>query len=136
MNKHRVWIEIVLVATGIACALAILIATLGAFAGAATVESGEQNDSSEPSLQQTYEGMITCSRCGARHSAEFARTATNCARICVHSGASFELVQGESTYLLQGNLEALKRVAGQRARVVGRRSGHTIEVLSAVPDAG
>jgi hypothetical protein len=36
MKTHRLWIEIVILGTGIACALALLIATLGAAAGAAT----------------------------------------------------------------------------------------------------
>lgn len=131
MKKHRVWIEIVAIVTAIACALALLIATLGAVAAAVDDSAGPHSSASE----QTYEGMVTCSRCGAKHSAAMARTATNCTRVCVHSGASFELVQADSAYLLEGHADALKRVAGERARIVGTRSGNTIKVASVLPDA-
>lgn len=131
MSKHRLWVEIILLVTGIACALALLMAILGAVAGAAAAVP----DDTPVAAQQAFEGMVTCSRCGARHSAEFGRTATTCARICVHSGASFELVEGESTFLLEGDLEGLKRFAGERARIIGTRSGHTIKVSSVTPES-
>lgn len=132
MTKHRVWLEIVALVTAIACALALLIATLGAAAAAAADDSEGQHSSAS---EKTYEGMVTCSRCGAKHSAAMARTATTCARVCVHSGASFELVQADSAYLLEGHLDALKRVAGERARIVGTRNGNTIKVASVLSDA-
>jgi len=133
MNKHRFWIEILVLGTLIACALALVIATFGVAAGAAVSEAGRQQGSA--STGQSYEGMVTCSRCGAKHSAAMARTATSCARMCVKTGASFELVQADSTYLLQGNLEELTRVAGQRARITGSLNGNTIKVASVAPDA-
>ncbi len=132
MKKHWVWIEIVALVTAIACALAVLIATLGAAAGAAVTENGGQNNST---AEQTFEGMVTCSRCGAKHSAALARTATTCTRVCVHGGASFELVQAESAYLLEGGSDALTRVAGERASIVGIRHGNTIKVASVLPGA-
>ena len=79
MNKHRFWIEIVVLGTLIACALALVIATFGVAAGAAANEAGRQQASA--STGQSYEGMVTCSRCGAKHSAAMARTATSCARM-------------------------------------------------------
>jgi hypothetical protein len=133
MNRHRFWIEILVLGTLIACALALLIATLGLAAGAAVSAAGGRQASA--STGQSYEGMVTCSRCGAKHSAAMARTATSCARMCVKAGARFELVQADSTYLLEGNLEELTRVAGQRARIVGSLNGDTITVASVAPDA-
>lgn len=139
MHKHKVWIEIVIVGTAIACAIALLMAFLGAAAGAAVSGRGAQQPPAEPqqpvlnSSDQSYEGMVTCSRCGAKHSPRMDRTATNCTRVCVHSGASFELVEAESAYVLEGNLEALKQVAGQRARVIGTRTGDTIKVDAVAP---
>lgn len=146
MHKHRVWIEIVIVGTAIACAIALLMAFLGAAAGVAVSGRGRQElpagaeplpaGAQQPALtssEQSYEGMVTCSRCGAKHSPRMDRTATNCTRVCVHSGASFELVEAESAYVLEGNLEALKQVAGQRARVIGTRTGDTIKVDAVVP---
>jgi len=59
-----------------------------------------------------------------------ARSATNCTLACVHEGAKFALVDGERTYGLEGNEMLLKKVAGQRARVVGLVRGNTITVSS------
>jgi hypothetical protein len=48
----------------------------------------------------------------------------------VHGGAGFALVDDEATYLLDGDLNALKKLAGQRARVVGALNGNTIRISS------
>jgi hypothetical protein len=138
MKAKHFWIEIVMFPAGIACALAILLACLGAFAAVAS----EPKPPQVPQLataqlqtyegpQQVYEGMITCSRCGARHSANSGRTAGDCSRVCVRGGANFALVQGEKTYLLDGNVAGVMKLAGQRARVIGAASGNTISVSSA-----
>lgn len=131
MNANRFWIEIVALGTAIACALALLIATLGA---AAVTVAGDpeaaQAAESSPVHGQTYEGMVTCSRCGAKHSADLGKSAADCARQCVHFGATFALVDGDRTYLLDGDWNLLKRIAGQRARIVGVVQGKTIKVLS------
>jgi len=74
--------------------------------------------------------MVTCSRCGAKHSANLGKTAGDCTRQCVHGGATFALVDGDKTYALDGDVSVLKSVAGQRARVVGVVRGHTIKVSS------
>jgi hypothetical protein len=39
-------------------------------------------------------------------------------------------VNADSFYLLDGNLGALKKVAGERVRVVGNLTGNTIRVQS------
>jgi hypothetical protein len=119
-KPKAIWIEIVLLAAGMACALALLLAGLGAVAAVAA----------EPLPQHTYEGMITCSRCGARHSAAFGKTAADCSRACVYGGSQFALVEGEKTYLLDGDLKIIKNAAGQRARIVGVARGNTITVSS------
>lgn len=129
---HRIWVEIVLVATVVACVLALLISTLGAVAGAAA-GAFRQPPTNPATAEQNYEGMVTCSRCGARHSAKLSRTAADCTRICVHDGASFALIDGDKTYLLEGDLNVLKRIAGQRAGIVGVVTGNTIRVSSVSP---
>jgi len=120
MKIQRFWIEIIVLATAVACMLALLIAALGA-AAAATEKLKEQ---------QTFQGVVTCSRCGARHAAEMGKSAAECARLCVHSGATFALADGDSLYLLQGDADALRRVAGQRTSIVGISDGKTIRVSS------
>lgn len=137
MRVHKLWIEIVVFATAIACLIALLMATLGAAAGTAEARSGvrsEPQEASPASAEQTYEGMVTCSRCGAKHSAALAQAATTCVRVCVHGGANFALVSPNSTYILDGDIKDLKKLAGQRARVVGSFNGKAIEVVSAVAD--
>ncbi len=129
MRRHRVWIEIVLLGTVIAFALALLFASLGAVAGAA-VGSREYSQGVTATPAESFEGMVTCSHCGAKHQPKLDRSASNCVRVCVHGGAKFALVYDDSTYLLDGDLSSLKKLAGQRARVVGVRSGNTIKVES------
>jgi hypothetical protein len=133
MRTNRVWIEILLLCTAIACALALLIATLGAAAGAATAEASRQETPSPAA--QTYEGIVTCSRCGARHSSALGQTAADCARLCVRGGANFALVEADATHLLEGDLSALGRLAGQRARIVGELNGKTIRISSVAPES-
>jgi hypothetical protein len=129
MKKNRVWVEILVLATLIACMLALLFATLGAVAGAA-VSGLEPQQTTPVAKEHTFEGMITCSRCGAKHRASLAKAADTCVRVCVHDGGSFALVDSDETYLLDGDMNALKKVAGERARIVGTLSGKTIKVSS------
>jgi hypothetical protein len=129
MKTHRVWVEIVILGSTVACALALMIATLGTVAGAAG-GAAEPRQASPVASEQTYQGMVTCSRCGAKHSAAIGKTAADCVRVCVSGGAKFSLVDGEQTYALEGDYSLLKKIAGQRARVVGTASGKTIKVSS------
>jgi len=129
LKSRRVWIEILVLSSVIACAIAILFASLGAAAGASANEAAARQEA--PSTDgRTYEGMVTCSRCGARHSRALGQTAADCSRLCVRSGASFALVDSDTTYLLNGDLGTLGRLAGKRARVVGELNGNTIRILS------
>jgi hypothetical protein len=134
MKLQRIWIEIVLLAAAIACGLALLFAGVGAAASAAVGEVG-QNESTPTSEQRTYEGMVTCSRCGAKHAAALGQTATTCVRVCVRDGAHFALVEPDATYVLEGDSIALKLVAGRRARIVGNLTGQTIKVASVAAES-
>lgn len=129
MNRYRVWIEILLLGTVVATALALLLATLGAAAGATSGEPTARQGTPSPA-GQTYEGMVTCSRCGARHSRALGQTAADCTRLCVRSGVGFALVDSDTTYQLDGDLGVLGRLAGKRATVVGELNGNTIRILS------
>ncbi len=129
MKRYRVWIEILLLGTVIAIALALLIATLGAVAGATSDEPTARQEAPSPA-GQTYEGLVTCSRCGARHSRALGQTAADCTRLCVRGGVGFALVDSDTTYLLDGDLGVLGRLAGKRARVVGELNGNTIRIFS------
>jgi len=123
--KTRFWIETLAPGRTIACLLALLISTLGRVA-----DAGEPAGRAKSSAMQTqsYEGMITDTHCGAKHSAVIGMAAADCTRVCVHGGEQFALVDGDTVYVLEGDLLALKRVAGQRVRIVGILNGNKISV--------
>lgn len=134
--NRRFWIEIIALSSAVACALALLLATLGvataAGAPAVLAQASEPNAAAQPAAtqEQTYEGMVTDTHCGARHDAAIGRGSSDCTRACVHAGAQFALVNGDKIYTLHGDLETLKRSAGQRSVIVGTLSGDTIAVSS------
>ena len=127
MSSRYMWMEILLLGTAVAVASAILLALVAAGAGVAI---GQASPVGPAVSGQSFEGMITCSRCGAKHQPLLDQSATTCVRVCVHGGASFALIDDESVYLLDGDLASLKKLAGQRAHVIGRRAGNTITVTS------
>ena len=128
-QRPRFWIGLLAIISAIACVTALLLATLGAAAGAAEDVPGtpEQADSEKP---QVYEGIITDTHCGAKHSAKVALSAADCTRACVHAGEHFALVDGDKAYTLEGSPEELKRIAGERATIKGTLNGNTISVAS------
>jgi hypothetical protein len=137
MQRNRLWIEIIALGSAIALAVALLIASLGAVAGAfSTPESAQAADpqaqAAQPPVEtaRVYEGMVTCSRCGAKHSPRLDQSAANCVRRCVRMGSTFTLIDGDTAYELEGDLTVLKTVAGQRARVTGFAHGNRIRVSS------
>jgi hypothetical protein len=86
-----------------------------------------------PQGSVTFNGMITDSRCGARHLKSSHQNSGDCARACVRKGASYILLDGDRRYRLAGGDDVLERRAGQRAVVTGTRHGNTIVVNSAAP---
>ncbi len=109
-------------------AFLLLIALLSHVGGLAAKEQA----ASVPT--QVYEGMITDTHCGAKHSAAIGLAAADCTRVCVHGGEHFALVDGDKVYLLEDDLETLKKMAGQRVKIVGTRSGNAISVVSVSAD--
>lgn len=128
MRANRIWLEIVTLCAGVAFGLAVGLAALGAVT-LAFVETDSALAAGVPSTQ-TYEGMITDTRCGAKHSTKIGATAGDCTRACVHNGEQFALVDGEKAYMLEGEAQSLKRAAGERATIVGELNGNTIAVSS------
>lgn len=83
---------------------------------------------------QTFAGMITDSRCGARHRMNSGKTSAECARSCVRHGAHYVLVDGEKVYALEGYPDQLEKLAGERANIVGMLEGDTIKVKAVVTE--
>src|ERR1700704_6629793 len=130
MKVTRPWFGIVTLSIAVALALALVIGALGTVLGGAETSPPTQasESSAAPGRQQTYEGMVTDSRCGAKHQSSIGKTATDCTRACVHAGSQFALVDGDNTYLLEGHPLELKRAAGLRSTITGTLRGHTIVV--------
>jgi len=130
-TKARFWFKSIASIGAIACVTALVIAALGSVAERAPeVPASGQSGPSSPIPQQTYEGIITDTHCGAKHSAAIGKTAADCTILCVRAGEQFVLVDGDTTYILDGDLAALKRVAGQRVKISGTLSGGKISVTA------
>jgi hypothetical protein len=97
------------------------VATL-AFAG------GEQE--SEAPQSGPFTGMVSDSICGARHVKHPELDSPRCARECVRTGARYILIDGDTSYNLQGDFAQLAQFAGQRAKISGSLQGSTIRVSS------
>lgn len=138
MQHNRSWISLIgsclLMALGAAFAFAIIVA-----AGSAALAGRQADDPqlTSPAAPQTvpsgfYEGMVSDSRCGARHSKNSRLGSAECARQCVRQGSAYVLVDGNRRYKLVGSEETLAKFAGQRIRISGARQGEIIQVSSAV----
>ena len=127
----RLWI-------GIFAVGALLVAALIG-AGFSTSVAAHVDSSSAPAAPQSsspaknYDGIVTDTHCGAKHSAALGESAGDCTRLCVHSGEKFALVDGDQMYVLEGSEPALKHAAGERVRILGTLNGNTIAVVSIRP---
>lgn len=117
----------------LASALAFALVLTGATLAFALGQSGA-NAAAPAQTQtlsaQTVSGVISDSRCGARHPAASDKSPAECVRACVRRGASYVLVDGDRIYVLRGKSSTLNRLAGQRVRVVGTLQGDTLRVNS------
>ena len=136
--KYRSWISLIgtciLMAFGAAFAFAVIVAAgSAALAGRQASEDPQLTSPATPQVAPggPYQGVVTDSRCGARHLKNSHLSPAGCARLCVRQGANYVLVDGNRRYKLVGSEEALDKFAGQRIRVSGIRQGETIQVNSA-----
>lgn len=107
------------------------------FAGVTAVLAGGEsaqisdNQPVDPLLPgQTFSGVISDSRCGARHT-NSGNSASECARMCVRNGSTFVIVNGDTRYELTGTPGQFDKLAGQRVHLTGVLRGGTIQVSSA-----
>jgi len=122
------------IASLLACLSALIIATSGLMGTPAPAKPALVQTNASPAVPtQSYEGVITDTRCSAKHSAAIGMAAADCTRACVHGGEQFALVDGDTVYVLEGNPEQLKRMAGQRVRILGNLNGSKISVSAVTP---
>lgn len=147
--KHRTWFSLlsysILLALGTALVFAIVVAggsvALASHQSAVTQETSDPASQVAPDIAPTapasqgskFTGMITDSRCGARHMRKSRLSSEECARFCYRQGASYMLVDGDHRYTLIGSEEAVGKLLGQRATVSGKQQDDAIIVDSAVP---
>ncbi len=131
-QRDRSWLTLLafFAATTLASSLllaAVLAGVTVAIAGAEAPQyaDGPQFDPIVPS--QTFSGVITDARCGARHT-DSEKNASDCARQCVQHGASYTIVDGDSSLVLVGDPHQFSQSAGQRVTLTGILVGNTIEV--------
>jgi hypothetical protein len=115
--------------TGLAFALLVAGATW-AFAGSPSFDLSLP-PVNNASADQVFWGMVTDSRCGAKHSQDSAGDPGECIRSCVRHGARYMLIDGEANYILAGSPAVLDGLAGQRARIQGRLDGAVLSVTAA-----
>lgn len=138
MTMRRVWLGLVGLCVGVACALAIALAVVSATAALAVARqvaaAVEKHDAA--GRQQRFMGVVTDAVCGARHPASN-MTAAECTQACAKKGARYMLVAADKAYMLGGDTTEVARLAGQRAQVVGSLEGNTLKVesITAVPTA-
>ena len=84
---------------------------------------------------QSITGTVTDSMCGAKHMMKD-KTPAQCTRECVKQGSDFALVVGNKVYALKGNKSQIDKFAGQKAMVMGKVSGTTIQVDSIMAPGG
>ena len=137
MKQRRSWISLLafclLTAVGAALALAMIfaggsVALAGHQAEAAQTESSPEPVPRAAPSSTRFTGMITCSRCRGRHKRDSRMSADQCARACVRAGAMYMLVDGDRSYVLVGDNEAVGKFAGQRINITGTRQGDAILV--------
>lgn len=141
MKKQRSWISLVGFCMGAVLVASLAFATIVAAASVALVShraervaDGEREVTQAtpgPQVGTTFTGMVTDSRCGARHMRSSHQNAAECARACVRRGASYVLVDGDRRYTLVGGETNLSKLVGERVTVIGTRQGDTILVNSA-----
>lgn len=88
------------------------------------------------SKAQTFTGQVSDAACGAKHAMMPGDDAA-CTRACVRRGSKYALVVGDKVYVLdtqdKAALDALDKLAGQKAKVTGQPQGDTIAVSSVAP---
>lgn len=138
LNNKGTWLSLIgfclLTVLGAALAFAAIVAG-GSVALASHAVSEETQNSmpamTQPSGGESFSGMLTDSRCGARHIRNSGLNPSECARACIRKGARYILVDGNRLYMLNGDENSLDKLVGTRVNVIGIRQGETILVSSA-----
>jgi hypothetical protein len=130
VTGNRPWLRLICYCMAAVLAISLAIATLFAGASLAFGLGQDQADPQDSASQKTVSGVITDSRCGAKHTSDSGKSSAECTRGCVRHGAEYVVVNGDTAYVLQGNRTVLDSFAGQRVQVNGTVNGETLKVIS------
>ena len=78
----------------------------------------------------SFEGVITDTMCGAKHTMMKNVSDKECTLACVKMGSAYGLVVGDKVYELDGKAGDLEKFAGAKAKVTGTVDGAKIHVTS------
>jgi hypothetical protein len=78
----------------------------------------------------TVSGVVSDSRCGAKHSMETKKSPAECARVCQRRGAKYVMVNGDTVYELVGDQTSFDAHAGRRVSFTGTLVGNVLHVDS------
>jgi hypothetical protein len=135
VKQHdRSWLSLLVVFAGTVLALSLVFAAVlagftVAIAGGEPPRVSEVQNADPIVPGRTFSGIITDARCGPRH-ADSEQSASGCARMCVRSGSTYVLVDGDRNYELAGNPTLFDRFAGERVSLIGVLDGDTLRVSS------
>ena len=127
MQSRKFWFETI----GLSVTMAVLFGIILALLTATAVAAFGQKDS--PESVQTLSGMLTDSRCGARHPSNSGMNSAQCTLFCLKQGASWALVDGDVVYIIKGDSANFDRLAGERVTLTGRVEGNSVQVQSIEP---
>lgn len=96
--------------------------------GSAQTSDDQQVDPIVP--VQTFSGIITDLRCGAKHT-DIEKSAAECTRVCVRDGSKYLLVNGDKNYEITGDPVQISQLAGQRVKLTGALAAGRIKITSA-----
>jgi hypothetical protein len=134
-QSNRSWISLLAFFAVITLGSSLIFAAV--FAGVPAVIAGGESAQASDEQQvdpllpgQTFSGVISDSHCGARHT-DSAKSASDCARMCVRNGSRYVVVNGDTRYELTGTPGQFDKLAAQRVTLTGVLSGSAIKVSSA-----
>jgi hypothetical protein len=129
--RNRAWFGLLSYCVTLVFASSLLAAALLASVSLAFgFEHDAGTESQTSSSVTTVSGLISDSRCGAKHATESGNVPSQCARVCARRGAKYVVVSGDTIYILAGSVTTFDAFAGQRAQVNGTLQGDTLKVIS------
>ena len=129
MQSRSFWFQTI----GLGVTVAVLFAIAIALVTATAVLAFGQKDSPDTPEVRTISGMLTDSKCGARHPRNSGMSVAQCTLFCIKQGASWALVDGDVVYIIKGDSPNYDKLAGERVTLTGLIDGNNVQVKSIEP---